>query len=47
MEENFPNLKNEMPINMQEACRAPIRLDQKTKSSHHIIIKILNLQGKK
>jgi len=29
--ENFPNLKKEMPINIQEAYRTPNRLDQKKK----------------
>jgi hypothetical protein len=29
IEENFPNLKKEMPINIQEAYRTPNRLDQK------------------
>ena len=29
IEENSPNLKKEMPINIQEAYRTPIRLDQK------------------
>ena len=33
MEENFPNLKKEMPMNMQEAYRTPNRLDQKRNSS--------------
>jgi hypothetical protein len=28
-EENFPNLKKEMPMNIQEAYRTPYRLDQK------------------
>ena len=27
MEENFPNLKREMPVNIQEAYRTPNRLD--------------------
>jgi hypothetical protein len=27
IEENLPNLKKEMPINIQEAYRTPIRLD--------------------
>jgi hypothetical protein len=27
IEENFPNLKKEMPINIQEAYRTPNRLD--------------------
>ncbi len=39
IEENFPTLKKEMPMNIQEACRMPKRLDQKRNSSHHIIIK--------
>jgi hypothetical protein len=29
IEENFPNLKKEMPMNIQEAYRIPINLDQK------------------
>lgn len=45
-EGNFPNLKNEISINIQESYRTPITLDQKRKSSHHIIIKIQNLQNK-
>ena len=28
-EENFPNLKKKMPMNIQEAYRTPNRLDQK------------------
>jgi hypothetical protein len=45
IEANIPNLKKEMPINI-EGFRTPIRLGQKRKSSHHIIIKIQNLQRK-
>ena len=45
-EENFPNLNKKMPINIQEAYRIAIRLDQKRKSSHHIIIKTQNLENK-
>ena len=37
IEENFPNLKKEMPMNIQEAYRSPNRFDQKRNSSHHII----------
>ena len=37
LEENFPSLKKEMPIDMQE--RTPIRLHQKRKCFCHIIIK--------
>jgi hypothetical protein len=33
IEENFPNLKKEMPTNIQEAYRTPNRLDQKRNSS--------------
>ena len=29
IEENFPNLKEEMPMNIQEAYRTPNRLEQK------------------
>jgi hypothetical protein len=29
IEENLPNLKKEMPMNIQEAYRTPNRLDQK------------------
>ena len=46
IEENFPNLKKEMPINVQEAYRTPKKWDQKRKSSWHIIIKTQNLQNK-
>jgi hypothetical protein len=31
--ENFPILKKERPMNIQEACRTPNRLDQKRNSS--------------
>ena len=43
MEENFPNLKKEMPMNIQETYRTPNRLDHKRNSSHQIIIKTPNL----
>ena len=45
IEENFPNLKKEMPTNIQEAYRTPDRLDQKRNSSCHIIVKISNAQS--
>ena len=32
MEENFPNLKREMTMNIQEAYRTPNRLDQNRNS---------------
>ena len=33
IKENIPNLKKEMPMNIQEAYRTPSRLDQKRNSS--------------
>ena len=33
--ENFPILKKEIPMNIQEAYRTPNRLDQKRNSSRH------------
>lgn len=44
--ENFPRLKMEMPIKIQEAYRMLSRLAQERKSSHHIIFKTINLQNK-
>ena len=46
IEENFPNLKNEMHMNIQEAYRTPNRLDQKRYFFHHIIVKTPNAQNK-
>jgi hypothetical protein len=47
IKENFANLKKKMAIKVQEAYRTPNKLDQKRKSSRHIIIKTLNAQSKK
>jgi hypothetical protein len=46
IEENFPYLKKEIPMNIQEAYRTPNRLDQKRNSSSHIIVKTLNALNK-
>jgi hypothetical protein len=46
IEENFPNLKKEMLMSIQEAYRTPNRLDQKRNSSCHIIIKTPNALNK-
>ena len=46
IEENFPNLKKKMPINIQEAYRTPNRWDQKRYSANYIIIKTPNAQNK-
>jgi hypothetical protein len=44
--ENFPNLKKEMPMNIQEDYRTPNRLDQKRNSSQHTIIRTTNALNK-
>jgi hypothetical protein len=44
--ENYPNLKKEMDIKIQEAYRTPNKWNQKRKSSYHITIKSLNAQSK-
>jgi hypothetical protein len=46
IEENFPNLKKEMPMNIQEAYRTPNRLDKKRNSSCHIIVKTPKAENK-
>ena len=46
IEENLPNLKNEMAINVEEAYKTPNRLDQKIKSSRHIIINTVTANKK-
>jgi hypothetical protein len=46
IEENFPNLKKEKPMNIQEAHRTPNRLNQKRNSSRHIIIRTSNALNK-
>ena len=45
MKENFPNIKKEMPLNIQETYRTPNSLDQKRNSSRHIIIKAQNKEN--
>jgi hypothetical protein len=46
IEENFPNLKKEMTMNIQEIYRTPNRLDQKRNSSRHITISTINALNK-
>ncbi|KAL6073605.1 hypothetical protein STEG23_027906 [Scotinomys teguina] len=46
IEENFPNLKKEIPMKVQKAYRTPNRLDPPNKFPHHIKIKPLNIQNK-
>jgi len=47
IEENFPNLKKEMPINIQEAYRTPPRWEQKRNLSLHIIVRTGNTKQRK
>ena len=44
IEENFPNLKMDIPMKVQKAYRTPNRQDQK--KIRHIIIKTQNIQKK-
>jgi hypothetical protein len=46
IEEIFPNLKTEMPMNRQVAYRTPNRLNQKKNSYQHIIIRTTNALSK-
>ena len=46
IEENFPNLKKNIPMKVHETYRTPNRLDQKKPSPRHIIIKTQNIQNK-
>jgi hypothetical protein len=46
IEENFPNLREEMPMDIQETYRTPNRLDKKRNSSQHIIVRTTNAQNK-
>jgi hypothetical protein len=46
IKENFPNLKKEMAMNIQESYRTPNSLDQTRNSLSHIMIKTQNAQNK-
>jgi hypothetical protein len=46
IDENFPNLKKDMPMNIKEAYRAPNSLDHQRNFSCHIIIKTPDAQNK-
>jgi hypothetical protein len=46
IEENFSNVKKEMPMNIQKAYTTPNRLDQKRNSSQHIITRTTNALNK-
>jgi len=46
IESNFPNLKEEMSMNIQEAYRTPNRWHQKRNFFHHMIVKTQKIQKK-
>ena len=46
MKENFPNLVRELDIQVQEAQRVPNKMDAKTPTLRHIIIKMPNVKDK-
>ena len=46
IEQNVPNQKKEIPMNVQEAYRIPNRLDQKRNSPQHILIRTTNALNK-
>jgi hypothetical protein len=46
IEENVPNLKKEMTMNIQEAFRTPNKLNQKRNFSCHIIMKTPSAQNR-
>ena len=45
--ENFPNLKRGKTMQVQEAQRVPIKMNQKRPTPRHIIIKMANFKDKK
>jgi hypothetical protein len=44
--ENCPNPKKVLPIQVQEACRTPNRLNQNRTSPRHVIIKTTNTENR-
>jgi hypothetical protein len=44
--ENIPNLKKDLPIQVQEAPRTPNRLDQNRTSPQHIIVETTSTKNK-
>ena len=46
MKENFPNLVNEIDIQVQEAKRVPNKMGAKRTTPRHIIIKMLKVKYK-
>ena len=46
IEENVPNLRNEITMSIKEAYRTPNTMDQKRNFSRHIIVKTQSTQSK-
>ena len=46
MKENFPNLVEVFYVQVQEAQRVPDKLDPKTTTARHIMIKMPNVKDK-
>ena len=46
MKENFPNLVKEIAIQVQEAQRVPDKMNEKTPTPRHIIIKMPKFKDK-
>ena len=47
MDENFPNLRNELELGIQEVYRTPNYLDPKRHSPRHIVLKLSKINDKK
>ena len=47
MNENFPNLMKEIDVQVQEAQRAPNKMDARRPTPRHIIIKMPKVKDKK
>ena len=46
MAENFPNLKNEIDIKVQESQRFPNKMNPKRPTTRHIIVKMAKVKDK-
>ena len=46
MAENFPNLRKETDIQVQEAWRLPNKMNPKRSTPRHVIVKMANIKDK-
>ena len=44
LDENFPNLGNGTNVHIQEAERAPSKINEGRKTSRHVIVKFVNFK---